>query len=216
MPRFTLYYSPGACSLASHLALEEAGADFQPVRINFAQAEQRSADYLKINPKGRVPALADGERIVTENPAILRYVARQHPAARLWPEDADGEARCSEWLAYMSSTVHPSYAHIRRPERYATSEKAQEDVVATGRRATREVWEMVERKLAEGEGPWGAGADFSAADPYLLVFWTWGRGAVLGYDMPQDFPAWTAHARRMAERPAVKRVFAREGLELPR
>ncbi|MBN8919155.1 MAG: glutathione S-transferase N-terminal domain-containing protein [Rhizobiales bacterium] len=215
MAKLKLYYSPGACSLASHMALEEAGADYEPVRINFGEAQQRSPDYLKINPKGRVPALVDGDRIVTENPAILRYVARLHPAAKLWPEDAGDEARATEWMAWISSTVHPSYAHIRRPERYATADAAKQDVAETAKRASRDIWEQVEKKLAGASGPWGAGANFSVADPYILVFWTWGRGPTLGYDMARDFPAWTAHARRMAERPAVKTVFAREGLDLP-
>jgi glutathione S-transferase len=211
--KLTLFYSPGACSLASHLALEEAGADYEAARVNFANAEQRSPDYLRINPKGRVPALRHDNIVVTENPAILRYVARLHPDKKLWPDDPATEARCTEWLAWISSTVHPSYAHIRRPERYATDEKAKENVIATARESTRQIWEMVEAKL--GQGPWAAGAQFSVADPYVLVFWTWGRGAVLGYDMPKDFPNWTAHARRMAERPAVKKVFEREGLQLP-
>ena len=72
---------------------------------------------------------------------------------------------------------------------------------------------MVESKF--GKGPWAAGDRFSVADPYLLVFWTWGRGSVLGYDMAKEFPNWTDHARRMAERPAVQKVFEREGLQLP-
>jgi glutathione S-transferase len=160
-----------------------------------------------------VPALVEGDWALTENPAILRYVARRYPDKKLWPEDAIEEARCAEWLAFISSTVHPSYAHIRRPERYASGEQAKEDVVAKGREATREFWDMVEKKL--GKGPWAVGERFSVADSYVLVFWTWGRGATLGYDMPKDFPNWTAHARRMAQRPAVKKVFEREGLELP-
>jgi glutathione S-transferase len=215
MARFKLYYSPGACSLASHMVLEEAGADYEPVRLNFAEAQQRTPEYLKINPKGRVPALVEGERIVTENPAIMRYVARTHPGAKLWPDDPVEDARCAEWLAFISSTVHPSYAHIRRPDRYATDDKAKENVVETGRKATREFWEMADKKLGQGKGAWAAGDDFSVADSYLLVFWTWGRGPTLGYDMAKDFPNWTAHARKMAERPAVRRVFEREGQQLP-
>jgi glutathione S-transferase len=211
--KLKLYYSPGACSLASHMALEEAGADYEPVRVNFASAEQRTPEYLRINPKGRVPALAEGDRVVTENPAILHYVARLHPGAKLWPEDPAEEARCAEWLAFISSTVHPAYAHIRRPERYATDPKAKEDVMAKGRESCREIWSMVEAKF--GKGPWATGDRFSVADPYMLVFWTWGRGQVLGYDMAKDFPNWTDHARRMATRPAVKKVFEREGLDLP-
>src|SRR5262245_26167723 len=213
MAKLKLYFSPGACSLASHLALEEAGADYEPVRVNFGENQQRSPDYLRINPKGRVPALVDGDFIVTENPAILRYVARKHPDAKLWPDDPMQEARCAEWLAWISSTVHPAYAHIRRPERYATDPKAKEDVQQKGRESCREIWGMVDQKM--GKGPWAAGDRFSVADSYALVFWTWGRGPTLGYDMAKDFPNWTAHARRMAERPAVKKILEREGTPLP-
>lgn len=215
MARMKLFYAPGACSLASHIALEEAGADFEAVRIDTAGGEQRTPDYLKINPKGRVPALADGDFVVTENPAILRYVAVTHPEAGLWPADPRGEARCAEWLAFLSSGVHPSYAHIRRAERYATTDEGREDVVETGKRATRDIYQMVEEKLAAAGDDWAAGPGYSVADPYLLVFWTWGRGSVLAYDMAADFPAWTAHARRMAERPAVRAAFEREALKLP-
>lgn len=213
MTRMTLYYSPGACSLAPHLVLEEVGADYEPVWVNLAAGEQRQPAYLAVNPKGRVPALARGDWVLTENPALLRYIARLHPEAGLWPEEAGEEARCAEWLAWMSSTVHVAYAHVRRPDRYATGEAAREDVIAKGHETAREVWGQVEQRI--GAGPWALGDRLSVADPYLLVFWTWGRGPTLGFAMAQDFPNWTAHARRLAERPAVQRVFAREGLSLP-
>ncbi|WAP67668.1 glutathione S-transferase family protein [Jiella pelagia] len=215
MARMKFFYAPGACSLASHIALEEAEADFEAVRIDTAKGEQKTADYLKINPKGRVPALVDGNFIVTENPAILRYVAVTHPDKELWPAEPWGEARCAEWLAFLSSGVHPSYAHIRRAERYATTEEGRRDVVETGRRATREIYQMVEEKLSAIRNGWAAGDGYSVADPYLLVFWTWGAGSVLGYDMEGDFPNWTAHAGRVLARPATAAVFEREGLELP-
>ncbi len=208
-----LFYSPGACSLAPHIALEETGVAFAPTRLDFSKTEQRSPDYLRINPKGRVPALADGDFVVTENPAILRYVARLAPEKKLWPDDARDEATCAEWMAWMSSGVHVSFAHVRRAERYATGEDAIANVVARGKQTTRDIWEAVEARL--GAGPWAVGERYSVADPYLLVFWTWGRGPVLGYDMPKDFPNWTAHATRMAARPAVRRAFATEGLALP-
>lgn len=209
-----LFYSPGACSLASHIALQETGAPFEAVRVNFAENQQRSPDYLKINPKGRVPVLADDDFIVTENPAILYYVSQKFPDAGLWPRDLKARAICLEWCAFLSSGVHVSYAHIRRAERYATGDEAIANVQAKGKITTRETWEMVEKKLASAKGPWAAGDVYSIADPYLLVFWHWGRGAVLGYDMAKDFPAWHAHALRMMARPAVKRAFAAEGLEL--
>lgn len=211
----TLFYSPGACSLASHIALEESGLPFEPRRIDFSTAEQRSADFLAINPKARVPALADDRFVVTENPAILRYVARLAPEAGLWPDDPRDDAACTEWCAWCSSGIHVAYAHIRRAERYATSEAGRADVVETGRRAARAVWEQVEAKVAALTTPWLAGDRFSVADGYLLVFWLWGRGPALGYDMPGDFPAWTAHARRVAERPGARRALEREGQDLP-
>lgn len=211
----TLFYSPGACSLASHIALEESGLPFEPRRVDFGKAEQRSADFLAINPKGRVPALVDDRFVVTENPAILRYIARKAPAALLWPENPRDEAACAEWCAWASSGIHVAYAHIRRAERYASTEAGREDVVETGKRAARDVWEHVERKVAALTTPWLAGGSYSVADGYLLVFWLWGRGANLGYDMPGDFPAWTAHAKRMGERPAVQRALEREGIGLP-
>ena len=215
MTDLKLYYSPGACSLASHIALEEAGAEFEAVRVSFAEGEQRKPDYLAINPKGRVPALADRGFVVTENPAILRYVARTHPTASLWPDDPRAEARCGEWLAWCSSGLHVAYAHVRRAERYAATEAGRADVVETGRAATRVVWEAAEAKLAASASDWAAGERYSVADPYLFTFWTWGRGPNLAYDMARDFPAWTAHARRMGERPAVRRAMEREGLALP-
>jgi len=208
-----LFYSPGACSLAPHIALEETGGPYVPVLVSVAKGEQRQPDYLKINPKGRVPALADGDLVITENPAVLYYIAQKFPDAGLWPRSLAARARALEWCAFIASGVHVAFAHIRRVERYATTEQGKADVVAKGRISAREHWEMVERKL--GDEPWGAGADYSIADPYLLTFWTWGRGQVLGYDMAKDFPRWTTHARRMAQRPAVQRAFAREGLELP-
>ena len=208
-----LYYSPGACSLAPHIALEETGADFEPVRIALAKGEQNTPEYQAINPKGRVPALAEGDWVLTENPAILRYIARRHPAAGLWPNDPVEEARCAEWLAWIASTVHVAYAHVRRPERYAAGEAARDDVIAKGKETCRDLWAAVDARI--GAGPWALGERYSVADPYLLVFWTWGRGPALGFDMARDCPNWTAHARRMAERPAVRRAFEREGLELP-
>lgn len=209
-----LYYSPGACSLAPHIALEESGGTYEPVLVKLMEGAQKTPEYLAINPKGRVPAVADGEFVVTENPAVLRYIARKFPSAALWPDDPRDEARCVEWLAWGSSTVHVAYAHIRRAERYASSESGRTDVVEMGKLSTRDVWGQVEARLARSSSPWAAGERYSVADPYLLVFWTWGRGG-LGYDMARDFPAWSAHAHRMGERPGVQRVLDREGVARP-
>jgi glutathione S-transferase len=157
--------------------------------------------------------LVEGDWTLTENPAILRYLARRFPETELWPNEARQEARCAEWLAWLASTIHVAYAHVRRPERYADGEAARAEVIAKGKATCRELWGAVDQKLARG--PWALGGQYTVADPYLLVFWTWGRGSYLAFDMARDLPSWTAHARRMAERPAVRRAFEREGLELP-
>jgi glutathione S-transferase len=208
-----LYYATGACSLAPHIALEEAGDRFELSRVDLAANQQNSAEFLRVNPKARVPTLTDGDWVLTEAPAILRYIAARHPAAGLWPWDPRQEARCAEWLAWISSTIHVSAGHVRRAARYAADPRAVEDVAATAKKTCRELWQTVEARI--GEGPWAIGERYSVADPYLLVYWMWGRSPLLGYDMAHDFPQWTAHARRLAARPAVQRAFASEGLALP-
>ncbi|OWT66186.1 glutathione S-transferase family protein [Candidimonas nitroreducens] len=209
------FYSPGACSLASHIVLEETGAAYEAVRIALAEGAQRQPDYLALNPKGRVPVIVDGDFVLTESPAILYYLAQRFPAAGLWPGDPQAAARCAEWLAWGSSGIHVTYAHLSRPERYTNTEAAIEDVKAKARSASREAWEMVEAKLAAAKSTWVAGEHYSVADAYAFVFWNWGRSTRLGYDMARDFPVWTEHARRVGERPAVRRTLEQEGIALP-
>ncbi|MDE2284806.1 MAG: glutathione S-transferase N-terminal domain-containing protein [Hyphomicrobiales bacterium] len=208
-----LYYSPGACSLAPHITLEEVGGRFELSRVDLASGQQNSAEYLRINPKARVPALADGEWVLTEVPAILRYIAARHPAAGLWPWDPREEARCAEWLNWLSSTVQPAFVHVRRAARFASDPRAIDDVAATGKKNAYDLWKAVDAKI--GAGPWALGERYSVADALLAVYWHWGRGPVLGFDMAGDFPNWTAHGRRLAARPAVQKAFAAEGLQLP-
>jgi glutathione S-transferase len=208
-----LYYAPGACSLAPHIVLEEVGTRFELSRVDLSANEQNGAEYLRVNPKARVPTLVDGDWALTECPAILRYIAVRHPGTALYPWDPREEARCTEWLAWLSSTIHVAFGHVRRAGRYASDPRAVEDVAATAKKTCRELWHAVEQKL--GDGPWAIGSRYSVADPYLLVYWTWGRGPTLAFDMGREFPHWTAHARRLALRPAVQRAFAREGLALP-
>ena len=129
-----LYYAPGACSLAAHITLEEVGAKFELSRVDLAAGQQNSPEYLRINYKARVPALAEGDWVLTEAPAILRYIAARHPSTGLWPWEPREEARCAEWLNWLSSTIHVAFAHLRRASRYATDPRAIEDVGATARK----------------------------------------------------------------------------------
>ncbi|MCJ2113867.1 glutathione S-transferase [Methylobacterium sp. E-025] len=209
----TLYYAPGACSLAAHIALEEAGAPYDTVRLDLAAGDQRAPEYLAINERGRVPALVAGDWVLTENSAILRHVARAHPEARLWPEDLKAQAVADEWLCWLSINHHPAYAHIRRPERYSNDEAALPGIRAKAADTFGDLCTMTEVRLSNGG--WAVQDRYSVVDAYLMVFWVWARGPTLRFDMPARFPSWTAHARAMAERPAVQAVFAREGLPLP-
>ncbi|TXN62516.1 glutathione S-transferase [Methylobacterium sp. WL6] len=209
----TLYYAPGACSLAAHIALEEAGAPYDTVRLDLAAGDQRAPEYLAINERGRVPALVAGDWVLTENSAILRHVARAHPEAKLWPEDPRAQAVADEWLCWLSINHHPAYAHIRRPERYSDDEAALPGIRAKAADTFGDLCTMTEVRLSNGG--WAVQDRYSVVDAYLMVFWVWARGPTLRFDMSARFPSWTAHARTMAERSAVQAVFAREGLPLP-
>jgi glutathione S-transferase len=186
-----------------------------PVRAFARRSSRQPAEQHGLSSHQRQGSGADtdGDWVLTECPAILRYIAARHPAAGLWPWDPREEARCAEWLNWLSSTIHVAFVHVRRAAGYAADPRAVEDVAATAKKTCRELWQAVEGKI--GAGTWAIGERYSVADPYLLVYWTWGRGPALAFDMASDFPRWTAHARRLAARPAVQRAFASEGLALP-
>lgn len=216
---YCLYYSPGACSLAPHVTLEEVG---QPFELELVSAvgegrKTRMPEYLAVNPKGRVPALrgvpghsggADG--VLTEAEAILVYLARAHPEAGLLPGEAAGEARCLEWLSFLSTNVHAlAYGQVWRPERFVEDEEDRPAVVAKGHRNVREQYAYVEGLLADGR-EWAVPGGYSIADPYLLVFYLWGN--LVGLKMRSLYPAWTRLFERTVGRPAVPRVLEKEGL----
>ena len=200
-----LYFSPGACSMASRLALEEAGAKFEEQLVSIPKGEQKSEAYLKINPRGKVPALAIDGTVLTENVAILTYVAKQFPAAKLLPSDPVAEARCISTMAWLSNTVHPSFTHIFRPERFAEDQTAQASVKETGRKA---FWANLQELdgLLKGK-EWMMGVQFTVADPYALVFYGWAKRIELPIKELANYTAWKD---RMLKRPAVKRVLERE------
>lgn len=201
-----LFYSPRSCALASHIALEEAGAPFEAYRLNFAAEEQHKSEYLKINPKGRVPALVTAQGILTETPAILAYIAQSFPDARLAPlDDPFAFAAMQAFNSYLCSTVHVAHAHGRRGSRWADDPGA----IAEMRRKMPEVmtacFELIEQEMIEG--PWVMGASYTVADPYLYTITSWLEGD--GVDQAR-FPKVQAHWRRMEERAAVRKVVAEE------
>jgi glutathione S-transferase len=205
-----LFYAPGSCALASHIALEEAGADYQLVLVKTGENEQRSPEFLAINPKGRVPALQTDEGILTENPAILAFIAQSYPAAGLIPADPIRFAQVQAFNAFLCATVHPIFAHKWRPYRYADDAAAHAAMAAKVPAVLDEHFGLVEAQLSDGRD-WLFG-DYSIADAYLHVFARWYQRPGLG--SPESRPLVRAHVRRMQERPAVARALQQEGSPL--
>ncbi|HZB93882.1 MAG TPA: glutathione S-transferase N-terminal domain-containing protein [Stellaceae bacterium] len=190
----TFYFAPGASSMAVHIALHETGADFAARPLSFARREQRAAEYLGLNPEGKVPTLVIDGRPLTEVAAILYYLARRFPAAGLLPEnDPEGEAQAISWMSFIAATLHPAR---RRGLEHAST-----------------VYAVADRRL--GDRDWAIGR-YSIADIHLFrLFWRFERSLK---PPPDRFPSLSAHLRRMLARPAVQRTLAIEGAigyELP-
>jgi glutathione S-transferase len=199
-----LFYAVGTCALASHIALEEAGAKYETVRLNFAEGDQRKPEYLKVNPKGRVPALITDHGILTETPAILAYIAQLYPKANLAPLDEPfAFARVQAFNSYLCSTAHVNHAHLGRGARWADEPSSLEDMKRKVPKNVTESFTLMEREMVEG--PWVMGNTYTICDPYLFTLEGW---------LPRDtvdikqFPKIAEHNRRMMERPAVKKVMA--------
>ncbi len=201
----TLYFSPGACSLASHIGLEETGAPYEIKPILLAKGQQRTEAYLKINPRGKVPALSVDGKILIENTAILTYLARRFPEKRLMPTDPAEEARCIAAMCWFSSIVHPSFQRSMRPERFAEGEVAQAAVKETGRKSFWANCQEIDSMFQEND--WIMGSEYTLVDPYALVFYGWGvRG---GFPM-KELSAYTAWQDRMMKRPTVQKSVESE------
>lgn len=203
-----LFYAAHTCSLATHIALEEAGADYTTVRIDFSREQQKSADYLRINPKARVPALVTDRGILTETPAMLVYVAQTFPAAKLAPmDDAFAFAEVQAFNSYLCSHLHVAHAHRMRGHRWVdANDKAA--IAAMQRKVPESVGEafaLVEREMLRG--PWVMGERYTICDPYLFTLAQWLEAD--GVD-PARLPKVIDHRRRMSERAAVKKAIAEE------
>ncbi|MBV8836273.1 MAG: glutathione S-transferase family protein [Alphaproteobacteria bacterium] len=200
-----LYYAPGTCALASHIALEEAGARYETVRLNFKTEDQKKPEYLKINPKARVPALVTNQGFLTETPAILYYIAQTHPAAKLAPSDPFLLGKAQAFNSYLCSTVHVAHAHRMRGRRWVDDEAS---ILAMQKKVPQTVGEcfaLIEREMFAG--PWVMGKEFSICDGYLFTLTQWLDGD--GVDVTRT-PKIADHFKRMSERPAVKKAVAEE------
>jgi glutathione S-transferase len=201
-----LFYALGSCSLASHIALEEAGADYELVAMSTKAGDQRTPQYLAINPKGRVPALVTDHGVLTETPAILAYVAQTYPAARLAPlDDPFAFAEAQAFNSYLCSTVHVAHAHKHRGYRWADDPAALAEMTRKVPETEAACFQLIEDELFKG--PWVMGEAYSVCDGYLFTLAGWLEGD--GVDL-RRFPRVHEHNMRMRERRAVRKVLAEE------
>jgi glutathione S-transferase len=203
---FKLYYAPGTCALASHITLEEAGADYTIERLNFKANQQNSLEYLAINPKGRVPALATDRGVLTETPAMLVYIAQTFPTAKLAPlDDPFALAQVQSFNSYLCSTVHVAHAHKLRGTRWATEESSFADMKRMIPKTVGACFDLIEKRMLRG--PWVMGEAYTICDPYLFTVAQWLEGD--GVDI-KSTPKVADHFKRMADRPAVRKVMEQQ------
>ena len=201
-----LYFSPGACSMASHIALEEGGIDYEEKPTMLAKGEHKTEAYLKVNPRGKVPALdVDGE-ILVENTAILTYLHRRFPEKKLLPADPLEEARAISTMAWFSNTVHPAFTHSIRPERWVDGDACKASVKEMALKTYWEGLSEIDSMLAGRQ--WIMGDQYTAVDGYALVFYGWGVRAGLQMNELKHYTAWKD---RMLARPKVRKVLESEG-----
>ena len=205
MPKLKLYFAPDTCARVPLTALEEIGCDYELEVIAFMKREQRSSDYLRLNPSGKVPLLVvDGEPLA-ENVAINTWLAETYPDAGLLPR-AEGFARARQLsdLAYCASGLHPIVTRLRIPSHFCTAAEARPDVFATAEAAMRPHFEALDRRL--GGSQWWYGADWSIVDSYIN--WVWFRVSGTAFET-SPYASLARHDRDVQARPAVKRMLTR-------
>lgn len=201
-----LFHAWGSCSLASLIALEEAGVDYELAMMDTAAGDQRKPEYLAVNPKGRVPALVTERGVLTETPAILAYIAQRWPQAGLAPlDDPYAFAQAQAFNSYLCSTVHVAHAHRHRGYRWADSPEALAEMTRKTPETMTACFQLIEDEMLAG--PWVLGEAYSVCDAYLFTLGGWLVRASV--DICQ-FPKVAAHADRVAARPAVRKVLARQ------
>ena len=198
-----LYYSPNSCALASHIILEEIGADYSLELVDFTKNEQKKPDYLKVNPKARVPALQTKDGIITETPAILLFLAQCFPSQNVAPLDQSFRlAQAQEFNSYLCSTVHVAHAHLGRGSRWSDDEAA---IVSMTKKVPENVgncFQLIDEKMIKG--PWVLGEHFSICDAYLYTLTRWlERDGV----ERQQLPKVNTHFLKMEERPSIQSII---------
>ncbi len=201
-----LYYAPHTCSLVTHIALEEAGADFKLRLVDFGKNEQKSSPYLAVNPKARVPALVTDKGTLTETPAMVLFVAQTYPEAKLAPLDSPYELAMVQAVnSYLCSSLHVAHAHRMRGNRWTNDQTAIEAMKQFVPRSVADCYGYIEDHVIKG--PWVMGSSYSVADPYLFTLAQWLEDDGVN---PNQFPKVIEHRNRMLSRPAVAKAIEKE------
>lgn len=209
----SLHYHPGNASLAPHLLLEEIGAPFELVFVDRAQGAHKSAAYLALNPNGLIPVLTDGALVLYEAAAICLHLADTHPQAALAPALATPQrAQFYKWLAWLTNSLQATLIVYFYPERWADTPDAVAQVKAHAEAKIGALLDVLDAELARHGGPWLLGDAFSAVDAYALMLCRWTRGLARP---ARALPHLGPYLQRALARPAVARVFEREGLAPP-
>lgn len=209
MSNLRLYISPGACSLAPHILLREAGVKFSVTVLNVWDGFPSS--FLHINPKARVPVLQFDDQIITEVPAIMTAIAQLVPKKHLLGKSNLDVVRLYELFNWVSGTVHgQGYGCLLRPARFSNDESMFDGIKAKGRETIQESYKRIEEQL-EGRN-WAVGDDFTAIDAYLLVFYRWGNE--WKFSMRDKYPNYTKLVMKVAERESVKEACKEEGIDV--
>ncbi len=205
-----LYFAPGACSFVPHVALEAAKAEFEPKLVKLHRGEQRTPEYLALNPNGQVPVLLVDARPLTQIVAICDYLDQRFPEARFLPRDPWQRAQALSELAWMNSTPHTTATRFFFPERYAESEAAQAEVKRRAAQEFRRYLERLQQRVAAA-APYWFGERISFHDAYAFTLLRWGGFA--GID-PRSLPVLHAYAERVMQSPPVSAALTRERIGL--
>jgi glutathione S-transferase len=205
-----LFYSPGACSLASHIILEELQQPYEVAKVDLKAHRVDSEDYYKINPQGAVPALRlDDGSLLTQNSAILLYLADLAPQQQLIPKVGTRERiRAQEWLAFITADLHKLFAPLFSSERFVSSQDSQAELKSNAIKSIQQAMNIVEHKLKDRD-LYAMGEHFSVVDAYLFVMYLWMKHFHI---VTNTWPNFSKIMQRVAERPSVQRVLSDEGL----
>ena len=209
MTDLKLFFSPRACSLACHIALEESGLAYEATPVRIRMGEHKESTYKKMNPWGKIPTLLAGDKVLTETHAILSYIADTASVELIPKNDPLSRARAHEWMNFLSSTVHIAFRPLFRPNLLVDSEELYSELLKVGIPNLKNTLMEVERRLIGKK--WALGDVYSVCDAYLFVFHIWSQREDV-VEHIGDMPNWMEHRKRMEAREATKIALNAEGV----